>query len=147
MLIILKQDIKGVGRKYEIKEVAQGYANNFLIPKKLAEYAGPGVVKKLQVIRAQEKAEIEIREKLIEKQVEMLKDVKITLKKKTNEKGHLFEKIHTEEIFQALKDQGHIEIDPEFLTTENPIKEIGEHNVSVSVGKNEAKFTLNVEAI
>ena len=141
------QNVKGVGQKYEVKNVADGYANNFLIPKKLAEYASPEAVKKAETLKAANVAEIEIREKLTEKQIEMLKGVKITLNKKSNEKGHLFEKIHPQEISQALKEQAKIEIDPEFLSFEKPIKEIGEHTVSVEVGKNKGEFKVVVETI
>ena len=147
MKVILKQNVKGVGRKYEIKEVADGYANNFLIPKKLAEYASPEAVKKAEILMATGLAEIEIREKLTEKQIEMLKGVNVVLKKKANEKGHLFEKVHTEEISKALKEQANIDIDSEFVVLENPIKEIGGHSITVQVGKNKGEFKLVVETI
>ncbi len=145
MKVILKENIKGLGRKYEIKEVADGYANNFLLPKKLAEYATAEAVRKAEVLKVTTIAEQEIREKLTEKQIEMLKEVKIVLKKKSNEKGHLFEKIHAEEIALALKEQAKIEIDPEFLVIEKPIKETGEHTISVQVGKNKGEFKIVIE--
>ena len=145
MQVILKQDIKGVGRKYEIKNVADGYANNFLIPRRLAEYASPETIKKTEVKKAQDEAEVEIQQKLIQKQIEILNGVKIILKKKSNEKGHLFEQIHTEEISKELKVQAKIEIAPEFIKTENPIKEIGEHKISAEVGKNKGEFVVVVE--
>jgi len=146
MKVILKENIKGIGRKYEIKNVADGYANNFLIPKKLAEYASPEAVKKAEILKSATEAEIEIREKLTEKQIEMLKGVKIILKKKGNEKGHLFEKIRPEEISEPLKEQAKIEINPEFLVIEKPIKETGEHKIIAEVGKNSGEFILAVEA-
>jgi large subunit ribosomal protein L9 len=146
MKVILKEDIKGVGKKYEVKNVADGYADNFLIPRKLAEYASPDAVKAAEILKATSAAEIEIREKLGQKQIEMLKGVKVVLKKKGNEKGHLFEKIHQQEISEALKEQAKIEINPEFLMVEKPIKEIGEHTVSVQVGKNKSEFKVVVEA-
>jgi large subunit ribosomal protein L9 len=145
MKVIFKQDVKGVGRKYEIKNVADGYANNFLIPKRLAEYASPDAVKKSELLRATNVAEIEIKEQLTKKQIEMLKDVKITLNKKSNEKGHLFEKVHEEEISVALKEQAKIEIDPEFIVTSEPVKTVGEHTVFVQIGKNKGEFKLIVE--
>ena len=145
MKVILKENIKGVGRKYEVKNVADGYANNFLIPKKLAEYASPEAVRKAEILKSTALAEIEIKEKLTEKQIEMLKGVKIILKKKGNDKGNLFEKIHTEEISQALKEQAKIDIDSEFLIIEKPIKEIGEHTVLVQVGKNKGEFKVVIE--
>lgn len=145
MKVILKENIKGIGRKYEIKNVSDGYANNFLIPKKLAEYASPEAIKKAEILQATVDAEIQIREKLTEKQMEMLKGVKVILNKKSSDKGHLFEKIHAEEISEALKVQAKIEIDPEFLVIEKPIKEIGEHTILTQVGKNKGEFKLVVE--
>lgn len=147
MKVILKQDIKGVGRKFEIKDVSDGYANNFLIPKKLAEYASPEAVKKAEVAKASAVALVEIREKLAEKQIETLKNIEIVLKKKGNEKGHLFEQIHMDEIASALKEQSNIEIDSEFLSVEKPIKEIGKHAVVAQVGKSKAEFKVVVEAV
>jgi large subunit ribosomal protein L9 len=145
MKVILKENVKGVGQKYEIKNVADGYANNFLIPRKLAEHASPDAIKKAEILKATNVAEIEIREKLTEKQIEMLKDVKIVLKKKGNEKGTLFEKIHPDEIGVALKDQAKIEIDSEFIKITEPIKEFGEHTVIVEIGKKKGEFKVVVE--
>ena len=147
MKVILKENVKGVGRKYEVKNVSDGYANNFLIPKKLAEFASPDAVKKAEILKATVEAEVEIREKLAEKQLEMLKGIKVVLKKKSNDKGHLFEQIHLAEISGALKEQAKIEIETEYLSVEKPIKEIGEHLISVEVGKNKGKFVLLVESI
>lgn len=141
----MKQDIKGVGRKYEVKNVADGYANNFLIPKKMAEYASPEAERKAELLKSTMAAEIEIREKLTEKQIEMLKEVKVVLQKKANDKGHLFEQIHPAEISAVLKEQAKVEIDSEFLIIPKPIKEIGEHTVVAQVGKNKAEFKVGVE--
>lgn len=142
MRIILKENIKGMGRKYEIKNVADGYANNFLIPKKLAEYASTEAVKRAETLKLAAGAEIEMREKLGEEQIEMLKGVRIVLKKKGNEIGHLFEKIHPEEISLALENQAKIKIDPEFIKIEKPIKEIGEHTISAQIGKDNGEFKI-----
>jgi large subunit ribosomal protein L9 len=147
MRVILKENVKGVGRKYEVKNVADGYANNFLIPQKLAQYASPEASKRAEILKSTTLAEMEIREKLTEKQIEMLKEVRVVLHKKGNEKGNLFEKIHPEEISQALKEQNKIEIDPEFLIIEKPIKEMGEHTVIAQVGKNKGEFKIVIETI
>ncbi len=147
MKVILKQDIKGIGRKYEVKNVADGYANNFLLPQKMAEFATADAVKKAEELKKTAIAEIEIRESLAEKQIEILKGIKITLTKKASDKGHLFEKIHSAEIAEALKSQAHINIDAEFLKTEKPIKEVGEHAVLAEVGKSKGEFILSVESV
>jgi len=145
MRVILKQDIKGIGRKYEVKNVADGYANNFLIPRKLADYASPEAVKRAEALQSATAAEAEIREKLTKKQIEMLKNISIVLRKKTNDKGHLFEQIHPAEISEALKEQVKIKIEPEFIKLKEPIKEIGEHIVLAQIGENRGEFKIVVE--
>lgn len=147
MKVILKEDVRGIGRKYEIKNVSDGYANNFLIPKKLAEHASPEAIKKADILRATTEAEKEIREKLTEKQIEMLKGVSVVLKKKVNEKGHLFEKIHPGEIVTALKEQAKVQINPDFIVLETPIKEVGEHTVLAQAANSRGEFKVVVEAL
>lgn len=146
MKVILKQDIKGVGRKYEVKNVSEGYAINFLFPKKLAENATPEAVKKIELLKSQNLAEIEIRETLAKKSLEVLKDVVVVLNKKANEKGSLFSSIHTEEIAEALKGQTGIDLLPEFIQLEKPIKQTGEHKIEVVVGKNKGEFILQIQS-
>lgn len=146
MKVVLKENVKGLGLKHEIKDVSDGYANNFLIPKKLAEYATPKAIQQAAMLRSSIEAEREVRNKLAEKQLELLQGVRVVLKKKANEKGHLFEKIHPEEVSSALKEQAKIEIDSEFLKMTEPIKEIGEHTIAAESGKNKGEFTVSVEA-
>lgn len=146
MKVIFKQDVKGVGRKFEVKDVSDGYAANFLLPRKLAEYASPDAVKKAEILKSTMRAEMEIREKLTEKQMETLKETKIVLTRKANEKGHLFEKVHESEISEALMAQASIEIDPKNLEIETPIKEIGEHKILVEIGKSKGEFKVSIES-
>ncbi len=144
MRVILRQDIKGVGRKYEVKDVSEGYASNFLFPRKLAESATPDAIKKVELLKSQNIAEVEIRENLAKKSLEVLKDVVVTLTKKANEKGSLFSSIHVEEISEALKGQTNIDLLPDFINLEKPIKNIGDHKIEVVVGKNKGEFTLRI---
>ncbi len=145
MKVILKQDIKGVGRKHEVKNVSDGYAVNFLFPKKLAENATPEAIKKLELLKSQNLVEIEIRESLAKKSLEVLKDVVVVLNKKANEKGSLFSSIHKEEILETLKSQKGIDLSPEFINLEKPVKNTGEHKIEVAVGKNKERFTLQIQ--
>lgn len=146
MKVILKKDISGLGRKYDIKNVSDGYASNYLIPNKLAEYASPEALKKAEIAKAATEGEMKVQENLMMKQIEALKGVKIVLEKKANEKGHLFEKIHPEEIVAALKEQARVEISKESIKISEPIKEIGEHTLTVEVGKSRGEFTISISA-
>lgn len=146
MKIILKADVKGVGRKYEIKEVSDGHANNLLLPRKLAEFASPEAVRRAEILKAATAAELEIREKLTEAQIETLKGVKVVLSRRANEKGNLFEKIHPNEISAAIREQYKIEMAPENIIIKEPIKEVGDHVVAVEVGKSKGAFQVLVRA-
>lgn len=147
MKVILKQDVKGVGKKYEVKNVADGYANNYLIPNKLAEFASTGAIEKAKIQKDTSIAEIAIKENLAKKQIEMLKDIKVSILKKANEKGHFFEKVHNDEIVNALLEQSKINIESDYLVVKEPIKEVGEYKVEVIVGDNKGFFTLVVEPL
>jgi large subunit ribosomal protein L9 len=144
MKIILLQDVKGIGKKLEVKDVSDGYARNFLIPRKLAEFASPSTVKKAESLRKTIDAEKEVKENLAKKAIELLRDTKVTINKKGNGKGHLFAAVHESEIAEALKTQAHIEIDPEYVETDKPIKEAGDHKVKVKVGNQQGEFVLTI---
>ncbi len=147
MKVILKQDIKGVGRKYEIKDVSHGYAGNFLIPKKLAEFATAETIKKYEAEKKASEAETEKGKEMFRKQIESLKGKTISLKKKANEKGHLFEKISKEEIVSAVRSQLKIELDPSVLVLDKPIKEVGEHKIAIEMGSDRGEVVILSEAL
>jgi large subunit ribosomal protein L9 len=140
MKVILLQDVPGMGKKYDVKRVKDGYARNFLIPRKLAEVATPQKIKTIEINKKQSWQKKVIWKNILEKNIEALKELKVTIKEKANEKGHLFAMIHQEEISRILKEQNHIEIPPELIEIEKPIKEIGEHKIKV---KNQ-EFILEV---
>jgi ribosomal protein L9 len=71
----------------------------------------------------------------------------VEIKGKTNERGHLFASIHSEQIVEELKKQAHIDVIPAFLVLEKPIKETGEHNISVKVGDKTGSFKLVVKGL
>lgn len=110
MKVIFIQDVKGVGRKYEIKNISDGYANNFLLPKKLAQFATPDVIKKYEAIRLAQEAEEKDNQIKAQEYIKVLKETSLVLKRKTNEKGHLFEKIHVEDVVKGVKELTGIEL-------------------------------------
>lgn len=146
MKVIFLQSVPRVGKKDEVKNVNDGYAVNFLFPKKLAEPATSSAVAKLE----QRKKEIaifkEVEETLLIKNLEELKGQIIELVGKANDKGHLFKSIHKEEIVKALQDKHKASIDAQYIDLERPIKEIGEFKIPVRVKNKEGHFTLIVKA-
>lgn len=145
MKVILLKDVPKLGKKYDIKNVSDGYARNFLCLNKLAELATEKAIKnteshkeKLIITRKQEEAEVE-------KKLAGLEGVKVTLKSRANMEGHLFAGIKAEELSDLLKDQTGFVIAPEYINLSKPIKTIGEHNIDVIVGGKNGKFKLIVE--
>lgn len=142
MKIILLQDVQNVGKKYEVKNISDGFARNFLFPRKLAEIATNETIKSFDIKRKQTEDERKIHSDLLEKNLESINGLKISIKEKTNEKGHLFAAIHPKEIVEIIKKQSHIDISEDMIKLDKPIKEIGEHEIKV---KNK-KFLLVVSS-
>ena len=147
MKVILNKDIQTVGRKYDIKDVADGYALNFLFPNNLAERATEkGLLRVVELQKARE-TEVKIQEELLHKNIDALKEVTITFEAKTNDKGHLFASIHKEAIVSELKKQAHVDMNPEFIVLDKPLKEAGEYEVAVKVRDAESHFKVVVSAL
>src|SRR3989338_2019298 len=110
MKVIFLKDVPRVGKKYDIKEVNDGYAMNFLLPRKLAQNATPKAVAELEIRKKEIVLEREVQEDLLMKNLEEIKDKVITIKAKADEKGHLFAQVHKKEIIETMKEQQHADI-------------------------------------
>ena len=133
MKVILQADVKGTGKKGQVFEVADGYARNFLFPKKLAIEATTGNIQDIT-----HKKVLEDRRKEKEKQtaVELaakLNALLIEVKTKTGEGGRLFGSVTSKEIADALKKQHGVEVDKRKLELKEPIKALGNYEVHVKV--------------
>ena len=133
MKVILLDNIKGVGKKDEIKNVSDGYARNFLFPKKLAVEANSENMSKLkakqdanQYKKSQEKEEAQ-------KQAEKLKNILLKIAVKSGENGRIFGSITSKEIADSLKEQYKIEVDKKKIDLKEPIKTLGSFNVSIKL--------------
>lgn len=147
MRVIFLHDVPRVGKKYDIKEVSDGYAVNFLLPKKLAITATPKTVAEIEIRRKEIVLEREVQADLLMKNLEEIKGKAITIKGKANELGHLFSAIHKKEIIEEMKEQNHADIGEEFLVLEKPIKKVGEFEIPISIKGKKSSFKLIVEGI
>ena len=133
MKVILQADVKGTGKKGQVFEVADGYARNFLFPKKLAIEATTG---NIQDITHKKVLEDRRKEKEKETAVELaakLNALLIEVKTKTGEGGRLFGSVTSKEIADALKKQHGVEVDKRKLELKEPIKALGNYEVHVKV--------------
>lgn len=146
MKIILLKDVSKVGKRYDIKEISDGYALNLLIPKGLAIPATPDALKRVELEKSREEGEMKVRHELLLKNLSELEGLTITITEKTNEKGHLFAGVHKPEIISAIEKQTRLQIDAEHIELEKPIKEIGIHEINIKVGERKVKFNLDIKA-
>ncbi|MHB8073500.1 50S ribosomal protein L9 [Desulfosporosinus fructosivorans] len=133
MKVILQADVKGTGKKGQVFEVADGYARNFLFPKKLAIEATNG---NIQDITHKKALEDRRKEKEKETAIELagkLNALQIDVKTKTGEGGRLFGSVTSKEIVDALKKQHGVEVDKRKLELKEPIKALGNYEVHVKI--------------
>lgn len=142
--VILLQDVESLGKKYEVKEVKDGYARNFLLPQKLVRAATKDALKWLA--DQKEVIEKEAEEDLKKAQV-LASDIdglELTIAVKVGDEGQLFESINNQKISEKLKEMG-FEVKKSHIILEKPIKELGEFPVNISLDHNlEAEIKLIV---
>jgi len=144
MKIVFLKDVPKIGKKYEIKEIADGYALNYLIPRGLAQVATSQFTKQIEIEKARLEGERKVHEELALKNLSALDGAKVTISGKANEKGHLFAGLHKSEIVPQIIAQTRIQIHPDFIELDKPIKEVGDHKIVVKVNDKKATFTLTV---
>ncbi|HCX1228316.1 TPA: 50S ribosomal protein L9 [Staphylococcus aureus] len=146
MKVIFTQDIKGKGKKGEVKEVPVGYANNFLLKKNYAVEATPGNLKQLELQkkRAKQERQQEIEDAKALK--ETLSNIEVQVSAKTGEGGKLFGSVSTKQIAEALKAQHDIKIDKRKMDLPNGIHSLGYTNVPVKLDK-EVEGTIRVHTV
>ncbi len=145
MKIILLKDVKKIGKKYEIKDVADGHALNMLIPNGMAIPATTGNVNMIEVkkkgdVLANAKTEAELEKALTE-----IKGINIEIKGKVSDKGHLFAGVHKEQIVEEIKKEKGINLSADMIILEHPIKEVGEHEITAKVGDKKVTFKLVIK--
>jgi len=133
MKVILLQDDKTLGKKGEVVNAKEGYARNFLFPKKVAIEATPANMKVLENQRKmQEQKEQEILAEAKKLEEELVK-ITLVIKTKSGENGKLFGSITTKEIAELLKETHNIDIDKRKLELEDSIKSVGNYTVKVKL--------------
>ena len=134
MKVILQQDVKGQGKKGQMVEVSEGYARNFLLPRKLAILATADAINTMNLKEKARKAE-EARQKAeAEATAEKLKECMVKLTAKAGSGGKLFGAVTTKEISAGLKDQFGVDVPKQKLVLEEPIKAFGSYQVKAKLG-------------
>lgn len=140
MKVVLLKDVKNTGRAGSVIECASGHALNFLIPRGMAALATPTAIKQAALRASQEQGKKELDVKLIQERIASLAETPVTIMKKSNEKGHLYDAVDAADIAKAT------DLPEDAIRIEKPFKELGTFEVPVSIGESFGKISITIEA-
>ena len=144
MKVILLKDVGGVGKKGEIKDLADGFALNRLIPGRLAEQATAERLKHFEADQKKHAEEAAREHDVLVGKVKGLHGARIEMKLRATEKGGLFKTIGPKEIGDALKTQKDVSLSKESIKPLEPVKTIGDHIIKISAAGAESEVLLKI---
>ena len=145
MKVIILKDLKGQGKKNEIKEVADGYGQNFLIKKGYAILATPANVKKLEHDMSKQQLEENLYIKDMQSLKQKLEKEKFIFKAKTGKQDMMFGTISVKQIKKELDNKGY-QIDKKQIKLDTPITSLGIHNVKIELHK-KVEATIKIQVV
>lgn len=129
------QDVPGLGKAGEVREVADGYGRNFLLPRRLAEFATPAVVRRLEAQkRAQARRQLVVDAEMAEL-AQALEGMEVTVKAKVGTKDRLYGAITSGDIAEEIHRVTGMEIDKRKIELEEPIRQLGQYEVLLRLSK------------
>ena len=143
MKVILQQDVRGQGKKGQLIEASEGYARNYLLPRKLAVAATADAINTMNLKEKARRAEEARQKEAAMAAAEQLKALLVKIPAKAGTGGRLFGAVTTKEISDALKQQHNVDIPKQKLVLDDPIKSFGTYQVKARLGF-EISGTVNV---
>jgi len=145
MKVILLQDVEGLGKVGDLKDVANGYARNFLLPKKMAAGATPQLLANYQQRVASEQRKLEKQGEQNRQQADRLSQITLTFKARVGGQGRLYGSITSQDIAAGLRESEGIAIDRRMIDLPDPIRALGSYQVPVKIAsKLASQITVNV---
>ena len=143
MKVIFNVDVRGQGKKGEMKEVSDGYARNYLLPRRLASEATADAVNAFKLREKAKAAQIARDRALAEENAKKLAGVVVQVQARAGQGGRLFGAVTSQESSDALREQHGIEIEKNRIVQPEPIKQFGSYEVKARLGS-EVSGTINV---
>lgn len=134
MKVIFNADVKGQGKKGEMKEVSDGYARNYLLPRKLASEATADNINAMKLKEKAKAAQIAKEKAQAQENAQKLTGIQVVIKAKAGNGGKLFGAVTSQEISKALKEQFDIDIEKNKIVQAEPIKTFGSYTVKAKMG-------------
>lgn len=145
MKIIMLKDVGGVGRHGEVKDIADGYALNYLIPNGLAKQATAQAIATHDDEQRKESEARERERQVLVENVKSLEGGRIELTARATEKGGLFKALSAQDVQKALQEQRKVVLPADAIMLEKPIKEIGEHSIEIKTAGASARLVVAVK--
>jgi len=146
MKVILTTDVDGLGHKGEVVEVADGYARNYLVPQSKAIKATRGALKEAQAMRRARDEAQRVAKAAASQVAEALADSRVIVAARSAEEGKLFGSIGARNVAEAIASYTGVQVEPQFIMLTGPIKEIGQHEVTLRPHP-EVEFKLTLDVI
>tara|TARA_B100000579_G_scaffold119098_1_gene95816 strand:+ start:231 stop:683 length:453 start_codon:yes stop_codon:yes gene_type:complete len=146
MKLILNSDIKSLGRKGDVVDVAKGYARNYLLPKKLAIVATANNLEFAQKLQEKRQQEAQVNNELAESIITALADAHIVISQTTTDEGTLYAAISNLQIVEAVETFSGFKLEEEQISIENQVKEIGLHTIKIILGP-DTNFDITLEVV
>ena len=148
MKVILLQDIKGVGKKDEVINASDGYARNFLFPKKMAIPADEGNMARLQSKKDSQEYKMELERQDAKKVKSKIENIVLEIKVKAGENGKIFGGVTSKEISEELNNKYNIQVDKKKIMLKETIKTLGRFNIEIKLYENiVSKLVLEIKAM
>ena len=143
MKVILLETIDKLGKKYEVVDVADGYARNFLLPEGRAQMATEGNLKSLEKRKEKEEKKKSKKKKEVEELIAKIENKEFVIRMKAGEKDQLYQSVDSKKISEKLKEEG-FEVDSKQINLDNPIKEVTEKEVELQLD-HDLKTKINIK--
>ena len=143
--VVLLQPVRGLGNAYDVVEVSPHYFAHVLAPKKLAQQATPGLLKKIQERKAQAEQQLQQQKEAFAKMVEELSQEGLLITKKATEGGKLYDKVDEDEIAKLLNQKYGLNLDKKSIKLPHKLETIGIFPVEVSFGDQTAQIKVEIQ--
>lgn len=147
MKVLLLQQVKGIGKKGEIKEVSDGYAQNALFPRGLAKQATKDVLNKQKLAQASQTHKQKKFQDKIKNLFNNLQDSELILQEKANSKGSLYKSIGVKEIISLIERTHGVRVGEDMFQADYLTKELGDMDIVLISQGNKTQFKVNIKSI
>ena len=130
--IVLKGDVAGVGKTGDVKQVKDGFARNFLLPRNLASVATDHALRQVEIDQKKKETKKVLEKKKAQELAEKFNNLSVTMAVEVNEDGKLYGSLSAQDVEKALSAEG-IEIDKKMILLDSPIKDLGIYDLDIKL--------------